>query len=281
MTPRRAQASAIEEGMMSEMAASDIHIVLCRVRESGNVGSICRAMKTMGIAKLRLAECPEYEVDKVRMMAVHAFDLFEGSRRFATLQEALADISLSAGFTRRVGERRKESSIRLKDFVAGLRSRPPSPVALVFGNEKDGLTDMELGLCSLAVHIPSAESCPSLNVAQAVQVACYEFFRSADTGQSMEAGKPVEADKSAVSDKSQRGKAATPALRENVDSAVATIADTLAKAGFFKMSGDIYARRFLRDLCERAGASAAEVAYLEKLFIKAFALSSRSPPDRT
>lgn len=253
--------------MMNETTASDITIVLCRVKESGNVGSICRAMKTMGVMKLRLAECPDYEEDKVRMMAVHAFDLFESAHRFMTLQEALADISLSAGFTRRVGERRKESSIRLRDFVASLRSRPPSPVALVFGNEKDGLTDMELGLCSLAVHIPSAESCPSLNVAQAVQVACYEFFCSAGANESADA------------DKSRRGKAASPALRENVDAAVATIADTLAKAGFFKMSGDIYARRFLRDLCERAGASATEVVYLEKLFLKAFALSLKSPPD--
>lgn len=263
MTPRQAQASAIEEGTMSETVGSDISIILCRARESGNVGSICRAMKTMGITQLRLAACPCYEEDKVRMMAVHAYDLFENARHYATLQEALADSSISAGFTRRAGERRKGSSIALRDFVASLHSRPPSPIALVFGNEKDGLTDEELGLCSLAVHIPSSEACPSLNIAQAVQVACYEFFASAG------AGKP------------RRGKASGPALRENVDSAVATIADTLAQAGFFKMSGDIYARRFLRDLCERAGASVAEVAYLKKLFIKAFALNARRPPDRT
>jgi TrmH family RNA methyltransferase len=249
--------------MMGERSGSDISIILCRVRESGNLGSICRAMKTMGISQLRLADCPDYEEDKVRMMAVHAFDLFEKARRFSSLGEALADISLSAGFTRRVGARRKETSTRLRDFIADVRSRPRSPIALVFGNEKDGLTDMELGLCSLAVHIPSADSCPSLNVAQAVQVACYEFFVSASA------------------EKPRRGKVAVPALRENVDSAVAMIADTLAQAGFFKMSGDIYARRFLRDLCERAGASAEEVAYLEKLFLKAFALSLKNPPNRT
>ena len=248
---------------MGERSGSDISIILCRVRESGNVGSICRAMKTMGVSKLRLADCPDYEEDKVRMMAVHAFDLFEKAHRFASLGETLADISLSAGFTRRVGARRKETSTSLRDFIAGIRSRPKSPVAFVFGNEKDGLTDMELGLCSLAVHIPSADSCPSLNIAQAVQVACYEFFVSAGA------------------EKPRRGKAAIPALRENVDATVATIADTLAQAGFFKMSGDIYARRFLRDLCERAGASVEEVAYLEKLFLKAFALSLKSPPDRT
>lgn len=253
----------IQDGTMSETTGSTISVVLCRARESGNVGSICRAMKTMGITRLRLADCPCYEEDKVRMMAVHAYDLFENAHRFPTLGEALADSSLSAGFTRRVGERRKESSMALRDFVASLHSRPPSPIALVFGNEKDGLTDEELGLCSLAVHIPSSEACPSLNLAQAVQIACYEFFAAGGTG------------------KPRRGKASNPALRESVDSAAAAITAPLAEAGFFKMSGDIYARRFLRDLCERAGASAAEVAYLKKLFTKAFAFSARRPPDRT
>ena len=61
---------------------SNISVVLCRVRESGNVGSICRAMKTMGIEKLLLADCPAYEEEKVHMMAVHAYDLYENAVRY-------------------------------------------------------------------------------------------------------------------------------------------------------------------------------------------------------
>jgi TrmH family RNA methyltransferase len=52
---------------------------------------------------------------------------------------------------------------------------------LVFGSEKEGLTNEELSLCHLYVRIPSSESFPSLNLAQAVMVICYELFQSSMT----------------------------------------------------------------------------------------------------
>jgi tRNA/rRNA methyltransferase len=85
-------------------------VVLCRAEESGNVGSACRAMKTMGVSRLVLAGCPDYDEDRVRMMAVHAFDVYERAERFPDLASALAGFSLSSGFTRRRGEKRKAFS---------------------------------------------------------------------------------------------------------------------------------------------------------------------------
>ena len=242
----------------------DLSIVLSRVTGSDNVGSICRAMKAMGVEKLLLAGCPEYEEEKVRMMAVHAYDIFEKARRFATLETALREFSLIAGFSRRLGEKRKECSEPLRDFVQSANSRDPCTLALVFGNEKDGLSDAELNLCSLAVRIPTSEVCPSLNVAQAVQIACWEFFalKAAETSAGQE-------------------RSAIPATRLVIDSGVAKIAEALSKQGFFRKSDDSYARRFLRDLCERAGASVKEVDYLRRLFLKADALASRHPSDLT
>jgi tRNA/rRNA methyltransferase len=54
-------------------------------------------------------------------------------------------------------------------------------IGLVFGSEKEGLTNEELSLCNLYVRIPSADSFPSLNLAQAVMVLCYEIFQSSTT----------------------------------------------------------------------------------------------------
>lgn len=242
----------------------DLSIVLSRVTGSDNVGSICRAMKAMGVEKLLLAGCPEYEEEKVRMMAVHAYDIFEKARRFATLETALGEFSLVAGFSRRGGEKRKEGSEALRDFVQSANKRGPCALALVFGNEKDGLSDAELNLCSLAVRIPTSESCPSLNVAQAAQIACWEFFAS-----------------NAAEKASARERSAVPATRLVVDSGVARIVEALSRQGFFRKSDDMYARHFLRDLCERAGASVKEVDYLQRLFFKACALASRHPSDPT
>ena len=51
-------------------------------------------------------------------------------------------------------------------------------IGLVFGSEKEGLTNEELSLCQLYVRIPSMESFASLNLAQAVMVLCYELFQA-------------------------------------------------------------------------------------------------------
>jgi TrmH family RNA methyltransferase len=236
----------------------ELTVVLCRVRESGNVGSICRAMKTMGVESLSFAGCPEYDEATVRMMAVHAFDLYERAARFASLEEALAGQALSAGFSRRVGERRKGFSLPLRDFVADVERRPAAPAALVFGNEKDGLTDRELGLCSLAVHIPTSDAFPSLNVAQAVQIACYEFFAARSGEAAVPARLPL-----------------IPASRAEIDAQISEIVEALAAVGFFNKGDDSHVHRFLRDLCERGAATAGEISFLRKIFVKAAALSSR------
>ncbi len=55
-------------------------------------------------------------------------------------------------------------------------------IGLAFGSEKEGLTNEELSLCHRYVRIPSSESFPSLNLAHAVMVICYELFKTSDAG---------------------------------------------------------------------------------------------------
>lgn len=237
-------------------------MVLCRAQEPGNVGSACRAMKTMGITRLVLADCPDYDQARVATMAVHAFDVYGSAVRFPTLAEALAGFSVSAGMTRRRGERRKSHSLSLRDFVDGLH-RPDGaagPVALVFGNEKDGLSDAELAACSRAVHIPSSDAFPSLNLAQAVQVACYELFMRALDG---------------------RDGSADAADRTLTDASAKRITEALAGLGFFRKSDDAACRLFLRDMAERASLSVSELEYFTRLFLKTAAISGgRGSPRR-
>jgi TrmH family RNA methyltransferase len=234
---------------MDEPDLSGFAIVLCRAEEAGNVGSVCRAMKTMGLSRLILAGCRDYDADRLRMMAVHAFDVFEGAERFPDLRTALATFSLSGGFTRRRGERRKAFSLSVQDFAAMAVKRPgTSPTALVFGNERTGLTEAELGLCSLAAHIPSSEVFPSLNLSQAVQIACYELRRQA----------LGEKDGSAV-----------PVSRAEADESVTRIAEHLREIGFFKIARDRDLSAFLRDTAERAAYTTSELRYFESIFRKA------------
>ena len=234
---------------------SNVAVVLCGAEESGNVGAACRAMKTMGLSRLLLAGCPEFDEGKVRMMAVHAFDLYEAAERHADLPSALGGFSLSAGFTRRRGERRKTFSLSVEDFAASVLARPGSgSVAMVFGNERAGLSGEELGLCSLAVHIPSSEAFPSLNLAQAVQVACYELRRQA-LGARGALGR--------------RDGSAEPVSRAEAEEVVSRIAEHLRGIGFFKVSRDRQLSAFLRDSVERAAYTPSELRYFESIFRKA------------
>ncbi len=239
---------------MPEPDLSRFAVVLCRTEEGGNVGSVCRAMKTMGLARLVLAACPSFDEARIRTMAVHAFDLYENAVRFSDLASALAGFGESAGFTRRRGAGRKAFSLSVTDF-AGRESGRQGSVALVFGNEKSGLSGEELDLCSLAVHIPTSEAFPSLNLSQAVQIACHEIRRAAI---------------------GTKDGSALPVSRSETDASVARIGSSLASLGFFKITDGAQCRNFLRDTVERAGMTTSELRYFEALFHKMSSLARKT-----
>lgn len=229
-------------------------VVLCRAEEPGNVGSACRAMKTMGLTRLVLAGCPEYDSQRIQIMSVHAFELYERAIRFSDLETALGEFGLSAGFTRRRGAGRKAFSLSVSDF-ARREAQTDGTVALVFGNEKSGLSGPELDLCSLAVHIPTSEAFSSLNLSQAVQIACHEIRTSAI---------------------GPRNGSAHPVTRSDAHAAVERIGGNLAELGFFKLTDGAPCRTFLRDTVERAGMTTSELRYFEGLFRKMAMLARKS-----
>ena len=99
--------------MVADM--SRFTVLLCRAQEAGNVGSACRAMKTMGILDLVLVDCPEFDSERVATLAVHAFDVYENAVRFSRLEDALAGFAISA-------------VLREEEANAGNRSHFPSVI---------------------------------------------------------------------------------------------------------------------------------------------------------
>ncbi len=245
-------------------------VVLCRAEEPGNVGAACRALKAMGLSRLSLAACPEYPEEAVRTLALHAWDVYASARRFASLGPALSGCSLAAGFTRRTGRIRAPSPLGVEEFARRAVSGK-GRVALVFGNERDGLSREELGLCDVAVRIPTSGAFPSLNLAQAVQIASWELSRACRAREAKAAGREAGP-----------GEAAGRAL---LDEAVREIADDLARIGFFKIAGRPELVRFLRSLLARAAVDGRELDYFRSLFRKTEALAARGrtealTPDR-
>lgn len=149
-------------------------IVLCRPSHPGNIGAAARAMKTMGLADLRLVAPLRAPVAEDAWMATHGADVLAAARTHATLAEAIADCT--AAFA--LSARPREWSPQVLDARAAAERAAAidAPVAFVFGNESAGLSNEELFACQHLVHIPADPKNSSLNLAQAVQVVAYELY---------------------------------------------------------------------------------------------------------
>jgi tRNA/rRNA methyltransferase len=169
--------------MQKKLNLSSISIILVRPKFHENVGSAARAMKNMGLNRLLLVDgCPPLHMNAYRL-ASGAEDILERAEEFSTLKEAVSDTECVVGTTSRGGKERSPllTPEALLKIIIPLSSK--NSIGLVFGSEREGLTNEELSLCHLYVRIPSSGSFPSLNLAQAVMVLCYELFQSSVTVQ--------------------------------------------------------------------------------------------------
>lgn len=272
------------------MNLSDVVIVLSRPAEAGNVGAVCRAMKNMGLNRLRLAAPefspagnPSYPIDTpysgdpensvviseagfgyggnaaiIRARAVHAYDVWENSETFDSLADAVRDCPIIIGTTRRRGRRRKQITMDPAETAAYLKERP-GQAALVFGNERTGLDDAELELCNLASHIPADELFPSLNLSHAVMVYAYELFLAM-----------------AGAEKCTTKGQWVPMDQETINTLVGKLTDRLKVLGFYKKPGREEQERFYRDVFARAGLTEHEALYLIDNIAKAARLGAGS-----
>lgn len=153
---------------------SNIRVVLVGTSHPGNIGSTARAMKTMGLSTLYLAE-PRVEPDGQSIaLAAGASDILKHLVRVDSLEEAIADCSLviaTSARSRTLDWPMLDPREAGQKLVAeGLKG----PVAIVFGRENHGLSNEELQKCNYHVAIPANPEYSSLNLAQAVQIICYE-----------------------------------------------------------------------------------------------------------
>ena len=229
---------------------SSIQIILVETQDGANIGSVCRAMKTMGLHNLVITGTKTYKEERVKTLAIHAYDIYEKSRRCETLQEAVKNSALTIGATRRRGKFRKYFSMDPDQLAEKINSFGKGQISIVFGREADGLSDDELNLCDAAVQIPTSPDFPSLNLSQAVQIITYSIYK-----------------------KVKNTAGYKPVTRGNLEQVVNTITDSFDEIHFFKQDEKEEVGRFLRDILARSGLSESESKRLEKMFRKMAAVS--------
>lgn len=164
--------------MLQPTLCQATEFILVRPHYPENVGAAARAAKTMGITQLCLVSPSRLAVPESEMafkMAVRAWDVLEACRICETLPEALRGREVVFATTARRGQKGlqtpREAAKHAKQAAAeGKR------IAVVFGNEKTGLTPADVELCEYRVRIPMAADQPSVNLAQSCQILAYEWF---------------------------------------------------------------------------------------------------------
>ncbi len=167
-----------------------VRFVLVETSRAGNIGSAARAMKTMGFSQLVLVSPrhPEPLKDEEAVaLASGATDVLASARIVATLDEALAGCNFSVALSARPREF-APPLFEPRPLAEHLAADVSLNAALVFGNERFGLSNEQVGKCSALVNVPANPDYSSLNLSQAVQVLAYECRVAASGGERSESG---------------------------------------------------------------------------------------------
>ena len=154
-------------------------VVLVRPRDPNNIGACARAMANFGLTDLRVVD-PFTPVWREAVSAVGAEDLMKNAAQLTTLDEALQDCTFSLAATALRNRGVVQEVITLPKLNERLETCAHQKVALVFGNEKTGLSNEDIERCDAILNIPTVAKQPSINLAQAVILTCYELSRRSD-----------------------------------------------------------------------------------------------------
>ena len=226
-----------------------VRIVLAHTSHPGNIGAAARAMKTMGFTRLVLVNPKMFPDPQAGAMASGAGDVLASARIVGSLAEALQGVTLALALTARRRDlataplQAREGAIELAAAAA------QHEVALVFGNEKSGLSNAELALCGRWAMIPANPEYSSLNLAAAVQVLCYEMRIALG----------------AVTPALTFDPSVTPATHDEIEGLIAHMESEAVASGFLDPDNPRRLMLRLRRLFARAGLEKEEVNILRGL----------------
>lgn len=142
-----------------------LSLILPNIRSCHNVGSVFRTADGCGFEKLYLcgytATPPKIQIDKVALGAEKWIPWEQYENPVACIE------ALRARGVQIVALEKSATSIPLNEFV------PTEPMALILGNEVDGVSEELLALADTVVHIPMLGKKESLNVSIAAGIAMY------------------------------------------------------------------------------------------------------------
>jgi tRNA/rRNA methyltransferase len=195
-------------------------VVLVEPQLGENIGAAARAMANFGLARLRLvAPKQAWPNERAVVMAAGADRILDNAQLYDTLEQAVADCSFVLATTARNHDQHKpiidaaQAAVEMAPRVAGGET-----VALVFGRERNGLENHEVGMADRIVTLPVNPAFASLNLAQAVVIVAYEWFKQTGKGATREPA----------------SRRSPPAAKQQIQAFFADLERELEKVEFFR-----------------------------------------------
>jgi len=156
-------------------------VVLVEPQLGENIGAAARAMANFGLSRLRLIKPVQgWPNEKARVMAAGADRVLDGAVLYDSLADAIGDCTFVLAATARHHDQAKpvlgaaEAAAAMAPHVAAGEN-----VAIVFGRERNGLENHEVARADRILTLPVNSAFASLNLAQAVVIVGYEWFKQA------------------------------------------------------------------------------------------------------
>jgi len=161
--------------MLNSFLHDHVTIILVSTKSPANIGSAARCMMNMGMHRLVLVDPPRDRTNQAYRLAAGADYVIRNAIVVSTLADAITGQQFVIGTSRHQGKLRKNvhTPHELAHNIIPLLSQ--NKIAIVFGNEVNGLTRSELSLCHEIISIPSSKAFPSLNLSHAVLIVAYEL----------------------------------------------------------------------------------------------------------
>ena len=154
-------------------------VILVELQLGENIGAAARAMANFGLSRLRLVRPRQgWPSERARVMAAGADRILDGASLYDDLPAAIADCTFVLAATARAHDQAKPV-ISAADGAAELAPRVAAgeTTAILFGRERNGLQSDEVALADRIVTLPVNPAFASLNLAQAVVIVAYEWFK--------------------------------------------------------------------------------------------------------
>lgn len=156
-----------------------INIVLVETSHPGNIGSVARAMKTMGLSKLSLINPRKFPSGEANALSGNATDILENAQVYKTIEDAIK----TSTFVYATSSRNRTiqwPTINVEEGAELILNQTTAEkeISILFGREDRGLTNEELQLANTHIEIPANPDYPVLNLAMSAQILSYEIFKA-------------------------------------------------------------------------------------------------------